>query len=203
MKSLIKFILLISLLATNAFADNISTLANVGMSPELATQVNAIYSTAINASEIPATDNIYDLGSASKQWRNAYIGTNVIFASGANIQRAVYAPNAAATPVLNTNLCATGLCVVPTTAANNAVYIGIKTPIVGSEFYIKNNNTANLIRAKVSGGATINGAVAGGYIGLAAGTSMHCIYYSATDLTCDTYTTAAGTTAVLPTPAGP
>lgn len=123
-------------------------------------------------------------------------------AAGGYIKQTVYVPTVAATPVAATNYCPGGLCVVPTAAANAAILIGDATPVVGIPYFIKNSNATNLIRAKASGGATINRAVAGGYIGLAAGASMRCIYLTAADLTCDTYA-ADGTTAALPTPAGP
>lgn len=38
-----------------------------------------ITGSAINHSLIPSADNTYDLGSASKQWRTAYLGTNLVF----------------------------------------------------------------------------------------------------------------------------
>lgn len=128
---------------------------------------------------------------------------DVITGAGGYVRGGVYVPTAAATPVTGTNLCAPGLCAIPTNAANNAVFIGAATPVAGTQFYIKNTNSANAVRAKAAGGATINGAVAGGYIALVAGASMHCTYYTVGDLVCDTYSNGSGTTAALPTPAGP
>lgn len=122
--------------------------------------------------------------------------------AGTYINGAVQVPVVAATPVTGTNFCGPGICAMPTFAAGGAVFVGAATPVAGTQFYIK-NVSANTSRAKAAGGATINGAVAGGYIGLATGTSMHCTYFTVGDLVCDTYSTAGGTTAALPTPAGP
>jgi hypothetical protein len=118
--------------------------------------------------------------------------------AGTYVQAAIQVPTAVATPVTGTNFCGPGVCAVPTNAANNAVFIGQATPNPGEQFLIANKNGTNLIRAKAAGGATINGAVAGGYIGLAANTSMHCYYDTAATLICDYYSGGA-----VPTPAGP
>ncbi len=105
---------------------------------------------------------------------------------------------AAATPAAATNFC-NGNCVVPTAAANAAVFIGAgTTPTPGAQIQIYNSNGTNLIRAKAVGASTINGVTAGGWIGLAANTSMRCTQISATDLVCNGYSGGA-----MPTPAGP
>lgn len=41
-------------------------------------QLCKIFGSAIPNSEIPATDNTFDLGTASKQWRTLYIGTSIV-----------------------------------------------------------------------------------------------------------------------------
>lgn len=38
----------------------------------------SVFGSAIPISEIPATDNTFDLGSASKQWRTLYTGTSIV-----------------------------------------------------------------------------------------------------------------------------
>jgi hypothetical protein len=118
--------------------------------------------------------------------------------AGGTYVQAPYTATAAATPAASTNFC-NGNCVVPTAAANAAVFIGAgTTPTPGAQISIYNSNGTNLIRAKAVGASTINGSVAGGYIGLSANTSMSCIQASATDLVCNGYSGGA-----MPTPAGP
>lgn len=105
-----------------------------------------------------------------------------------------YVPTLAATPAVNTNSFQPGLNVVPTNAANNAAFIGPATPIVGQCFTIVNNAGA-AIRAKAAGGATLNGATAGGYISIASLATVVCCTASATNQICQQ--------PVIPTPAGP
>lgn len=125
--------------------------------------------------------------------------TGILFASaGQSALQVPFTATAVATPVTGTNFCPAGPCVIPTNAANNAVFIGAATPTPGAIYYIRNANDTNLVRAKAAGGSTINGSVAGGYIGLAANTSMICQQITAADLTCNGYSGGA-----IPTPAGP
>lgn len=118
--------------------------------------------------------------------------------AGAAFIQAPFTGTPVATPVAGTNYC-NGACVIPTAAANAAVFIGAgTTPTPGVQHLITNSNTANTVRAKAVGASTINGSVAGGYIGLAPNTSMRCWQASATNLICDSYSGGA-----VPTPAGP
>ena len=177
-----------------AHADNIRELMSLGMPGGLASKVDAIYSSASAASHLPKTDNTYDLGSASKQWRNVYIGTKAVYAAGANAQLTGYVPTLVATPVAGTNVFQPGLNIVPTVAANTAAFIGPATPVPGQQFTIVNTGP-NAVRAKAAGGATLNGATAGGYIAIASLATVDCVTTSTGNQSCRQ--------PVIPTPAGP
>lgn len=162
-----------------------------------ASQKNALcndFGGSVNISQVPASNNSINLGSSSKQWSNAYIGTKVIFGAGAGETYTPYVPTAAATPVAGTNIVRPGLNVVPTNAANNALFIGPATPVPGDHFIVSNNAGA-AIRLKAAGGATLNGATAGGYISVASLATVECFTQSATNQVC--------LQPVIPTPAGP
>ena len=99
------------------------------------------------------------------------------------------------TPVAPANQFAPGLNVVPTTAAaNTAAFIGAAVPVPGQKFRIY-NSSASTVRAKAAAGATINGAVANGYIAIAAKSGLECETTSAGNQIC--------WLPVFPTPAGP
>ena len=105
-----------------------------------------------------------------------------------------YVPTMAATPVAGTNVFAPGLNIVPTAAANTAAFLGAATPVVGQRFVINNNSGAS-VRIKAAGGATLNGATAGGYIVLASLATVDCFTASTGNQVC--------LQPVVPTPAGP
>ena len=115
-------------------------------------------------------------------------------ASGQNVVLAAYVPTMAATPVIGTNNILQGMNVIPTAAANAAAIIGASTPVPGQQFTIVNTGP-NSVRLKSGGGATMNGATAGGYVVLATLQTAECIASSATNYNCHL--------AVNPTPAGP
>lgn len=177
-----------------AFADTCSSKLTTFFTSYQATKLCTSFGSAINSSLIPNTDNTYDLGTALKQWRTLYIGTGVVFAAGANDQLTPYAPVLAATPVAATNIFQPGLNVVPTFAANTAAFLGAATPIPGQQFKIS-NASSNSIRVKAAGGATLNGATAGGYIAVPNLATVECFTQSATNQVCEQ--------PVIPTPAGP
>lgn len=103
-------------------------------------------------------------------------------------------PTMAATPAVGTNEFSPGLNIIPTAAANTAALLGPSTPVPGQRFVINNNSGAS-VRIKAAGGATLNGATAGGYIVIASLATVRCITVSATNQVCEQ--------AVIPTPAGP
>lgn len=113
---------------------------------------------------------------------------------GEYVQMAAFVPTTAATPVAGTNIVKPGLNVVPTAAANDALFIGASTPVVGQQFRVVNSGP-NAVRLKAAGGATLNGATAGGYITVATLATVDCITASATNQVCQQ--------PVIPTPAGP
>lgn len=115
-------------------------------------------------------------------------------AAGFGLNAAPFVPTMAATPVTGTNYFAPGLNVVPTAAANTAAFIGPATPVPGQQFRIINNSGA-AVRAKAAGGATLNGATAGGYISIAIGATVDCATMSTANQVC--------LQPVIPTPAGP
>lgn len=146
----------------------IGQLQALGMSTELAAKVDELYSSAIPVAPV--------------------------YSSGVNAQLAAYVPTLAATPVTGTNRYLPGLNIIPTNAANNAGFLGASTPVVGQQFRIVNASGAAQ-RIKASGGATLNGATAGGYISIASLATVDCITASATNQVC--------LQPVIPTPAGP
>lgn len=80
MKKFLALALLSLCVVSSAFAGTaqVNALIGLGLPPELASQIDATYSSAIPASEIPSTDNTFDLGSASKQFRTLYTGTSIV-----------------------------------------------------------------------------------------------------------------------------
>ncbi len=99
------------------------------------------------------------------------------------------------TPVAGTNIFSPGFNLVPpTVTANTAAFLGGATPTPLSEFEIY-NPSASTVRAKAAGGATINGATAGGYLTIATKCSVRCKYATATDISCSV--------PACPTPQGP
>lgn len=76
-----KRILLIALLllSSPAYADTCGVSLMPAFTANQATSLCKVFGSAVNHSLIPSADNTYDLGSASKQWRNAYLGTNLVF----------------------------------------------------------------------------------------------------------------------------
>lgn len=92
-------------------------------------------------------------------------------------------PTMAATPVVGTNEFYPGLNVVPTAAANTAAFLGPSTPIPNQRFLISNASGA-AVRVKAAGGATLNGATAGGWISVASLATVECFTQSATNQVC-------------------
>lgn len=116
------------------------------------------------------------------------------FQAGTAPRQAPYVPTMAATPVVGTNEFRPGLNVVPTAAASTAAILGPSTPIPGQQFII-NNSGPNAVFVKAAGGATLNGATAGGKISLATLATIHCWTASATNQVCQQ--------PVIPTPSAP
>lgn len=119
------------------------------------------------------------------------------FAAGLGSVLAPFTATPVATPVQASNYCPYGICVVPTAAANAAVFLGVDaTPVPGKVFKIFNSNGTNSIRVKAAGAAKINGAgSAGNYFTLAAQTAADCYY-------ADNVTAGCAPVAAV-TPAGP
>lgn len=118
--------------------------------------------------------------------------TGVKLQSEKGISYLAYVPTVASTPVAGTNIIKPGLNIIPTAAANTALFIGAATPVVGQHFIV-NNSGANAVYLKAAGGATLNGATAGGRILVAALATVECFTVSATNQVC--------TQPVVPTPA--
>ncbi len=146
----------------------ISQLQGLGMSTELAAKVDELYSSSIPVAPV--------------------------YQSGVNAQLAAYVPTAVSTPVINVNLIKPGLNIVPTVAANAAMFIGAATPVVGQQFVVVNSGP-NAVRLKAAGGATLNGAQAGGVLSIAANATVQCYTASASNQVC--------TQPVIPTPIAP
>jgi len=118
----------------------------------------------------------------------------VRFSAGYAPRLAPYVPTMAATPVVGTNEFKPGLNVVPTAAASTAAILGPSTPVPGQHFII-NNSGPNSVFVKAGGGATLNGATAGGKIALPTLATVECLTASATNQIC--------LQPVIPTPAAP
>lgn len=143
------------------------------------------FSSAIPQSMVPATNSAINVGSSSKAFETVW---------SESVSRPPLTPTLAATPVAATNQFYPGLNIVPTIAANVAAFIGPATPVPGQEFIIVNEG-ANAIRAKAAGGATLNGATAGGYISIASKATVQCFTETTGNQVC--------LQPVIPTPAGP
>jgi hypothetical protein len=122
------------------------------------------------------------------------IPTEMTYNAGFNDRLSAYVPTLAATPVAGTNLFKPGLNVIPTNAASNAGFLGAATPVVGQQFRIINNSGAAQF-IKASGGATLNGAQAGGKISIASLAIVDCITMSTGNQVCEQ--------PVVPTPSAP
>lgn len=160
-----------------------------------AQQICKVFGTTIPMSLVPSADNAIDLGTTAKSWRSAYVDTSIIFGAGASNQFAPFVPTLVATPVAGTNYFAPGLNVVPTNAANNAAFLGADPTVVPGKSFVIINASGAAQRIKAAGGATLNGATAGGYISLASLATVECYNQSATNQVC--------LQPVIPTPAGP
>lgn len=134
-------------------------------------------STKIPAIKLDATNNLQVNAISGKVVKLAVAGTpkvnvdadGLILNAGFGYNLGTgYVPTLAATPVATTgaNEFKPGLNIVPTHAANVAGFLGPKTPVPGQAFVVKNTAGAS-IRIKAAGGATMNGATAGGFIDLA------------------------------------
>lgn len=106
-----------------------------------------------------------------------------------------YVPTLVATPVISTNSFLPGLNVIPTNAASNAAFLGADATVVPGKYFVISNASGASQRIKAAGGATMNGATAGGYIVLASLATVECFNQSATNQVC--------LQPVIPTPAGP
>lgn len=190
-----KFIAVLSFLfVSSAYADTCATNMMPAFGAYAATALCQKLGLSQAISAVPQTTNAIDLGSSSKVFRSAYIGTSVVFSSGANDVLTAYVPTMVATPVTGTNMFSPGLNIIPTAAANTAAFIGPATPIAGQQFRIVNASGAT-VRVKAAGGATLNGATAGGYISVVNLATVDCITASTGNQVC--------LQPVIPTPAGP
>lgn len=179
MRNLIYFISALLIAVSTARADSTTDLVNLGMSPELAgyLQGNLIYKNS--------SGNIIPQLSAGKSLQlPAQVG----------VVRVPAVPTMAATPAVGTNQFYPGLNVIPTAAANTAAFLGPATPTPGHEFVIS-NASGNSVRIKAAGGATMNGATAGGYVVIPNLATVQCFTQAAGNQIC--------LQPVIPTPAGP
>lgn len=175
------FAICLSLLISVSFAraDSTNDLISLGMKPEVADYIEK--------------KMIYRDSSGNVELKMA-TGKSLELPAKSGVSRAVAVPTMASTPVAGTNEFYPGLNVVPTAAADTAALLGPSTPVPGQEFLISNNSGA-AVRIKAAGGATLNGATAGGYITLASLATVECYTQSATNQVC--------LQPVIPTPAGP
>lgn len=83
MKRLSLFLAL--LLPLSAHAGNIEDMVGVGMNSEWAQTLDDIFNDKIQETVLPATDDTYDLGSASKQFQDAFISDTVTLGTGGSV----------------------------------------------------------------------------------------------------------------------
>lgn len=181
-------------MAQSAFADACAVRLAPPFVPSQANKLCVVFGTSVKNSLIPGTPNTIDLGSSSKTWRSAYLGTSLNFAAGSGINYAPYVPTLAATPAAGTNDFRLGRNAVPTAAANTAGCLPV-SPADGATVEIE-NAMANAIRAKACGTPGVNGGAAGTYLAIAAWSKASLRYNS-------TLVTWIASTGVVPTPAGP
>lgn len=175
---------------------------------------NDVWLQAANATPSGTPVNLLKLSSANNTHLNAIGTSNTIkfdFAktpvavmdatNGLTFQSAAqgivlpaYVPTMVATPVAGTNMIQAGMNIIPTAAANAAAIIGASTPVPGTDYYGVNTG-ANTVRIKAGGGATLNGATAGGWLPVGTLASFHCKATSATNYNCEL--------PAAPTPQGP
>lgn len=166
-------------------ADGQTTVPSLGVNANGYTEINSLSGKSVSIAVAKTPIALVD-ATSGVNFQVPGLGLN--FGAG-------YVPTPAATPVGGTNLVKPGYNVVPTAAANAAMFIGAATPIPGQVFVVTNSNSANAVRLKASGGATLNGATAGGYISLAALATVTCRTQSVSNQVCEQ--------PVIPTPAGP
>lgn len=117
MKKILSALIGVALLSSRAFAGPCETSLMPAFTAGQATNLCKSLSSAIVVSQVPATNNSLDLGSASKQWRNIYAGTGLILGTtGGAITMTETTPASAcrgvATPNGNTNVAVTTSCAV-------------------------------------------------------------------------------------------
>lgn len=182
--------------AKTAEAQNVKNdLIGLAMKPEIADYIAQIIPESGNQAVLYSPTKVAISAGAARTPNAIFNTSGLTFNStGMNVVLAAYVPTMVATPVAGTNQIVPGLNVVPTAAANAAAIMGPSTPIPGQQFRVVNSG-ANSVRIKAGGGATLNGATAGGYITLATLASLNCFTSSATNYQCEQ--------PVIPTPAGP
>lgn len=82
MKLLKVLALLVCLSPLNAWAGNIDDMVGLGMKPEWAVLLDDIFNDSIQETVLPGTDDTYDLGSASKQFQDAFFSDTVTLGTG-------------------------------------------------------------------------------------------------------------------------
>lgn len=91
-KLILAFSILLSVVSP-VLADStaVNQLMGLGMSPELAGQIDSLYATGMAQSLIPGTTASYDLGASAKKWRDAYLSRNVTVGGTLGVTGAVTA----------------------------------------------------------------------------------------------------------------
>lgn len=203
-----KIILLLAsvLIAPNAFADTCATRLmptfNSAQAGKLCTSL-ATGSTTTVGTSTAVTGAVTIQVNGTPRWvvatngqlqQDSNAGSSIVFnRAGGNVQLVAYVPTMAATPVAGTNQIIPGLNIIPTAAANTAAMLR-ETPVVGEQFIVW-NSSPNSVRVKSGGTATMNNAIAGGYVVLPTLGRMICQTTSASNNVCNLE--------ALPTPAGP
>lgn len=167
-------------------------LIQLGMPAELATQVDSQYSSSITSSEIPKTNNAIDLGSASKQMRNVYVGSDVVFGSGGAgvkypaatvMTPSTTFPTPPSTP--DTGDVLVQHYNVVATAAPTAAFLELPraTPNIGEDFVVY-NQSANPVALVPQSGDTVNLSAAATPFSCATGKLCSCRGFSGTQFVC-------------------
>lgn len=88
MKKILAAILAINTLCiSTARADSCTTNLGILFTPAQRESLCRAFGSSVAQSIIPSANNTYDLGSSAKNWRNAYIGTDIIFSGSSFLLR--------------------------------------------------------------------------------------------------------------------
>jgi hypothetical protein len=174
-------------LALSGSAEISKLMGGAGVSAQAATIIDAQYSSAVTASTVPNTTNAIDLGTSSKVFRSAYVGTSVIFSALAGVKENI--GTLAAAGSTQTDAAAIATTVARVTAADGTK--GVKLPALagipaGRQLTIINSDVTNALKVySNAAGETIDGQAGTTAVSVAAKLLLRCWAYDATNWYCE------------------